>query len=358
MIEKLNIQGLKSFKDISVDLKPLTLLAGLNNSGKSTLIQSIRMYIAAAKHNSPLLEGYGGVNDIRSNSVSPTSVIKIGMEFSNSTKDEMQLSETFLAKPKKCPETIYISADRFGPKTSLPMNQSLDGLPDIGERGEFVIDYIKKLTDYGYLVPEELVHENSQGKTFEYALEGWLTEIAPSVEFKFSTNPKADVSHLEINSFRPTNVGFGLSYTLPIIAALLGASASLKNAPEHDERIAKWEQSKAENGRLLILENPEAHLHPQGQTAMGKLIALVAANGVQVVVETHSDHLMDGVRIAVKEQKLKSNETVFHYFSKSENSQTIINTPKLDVNGKLDFWPPGFFDQTLKNRAVLAKRSS
>lgn len=358
MIEKLDVQALKSIKEITIELKSLTLLAGLNNSGKSTFIQSMRMYIAAAKGNSPLLEGYGGVSDIRSNFTSSTSKIKVGMKFSDGTQGEMQLSEGSVVAPNKCPETLYISADRFGPKTSLPMNQSLDAVPDIGDRGEFVIDYIKKLTDYGYLVPENLVHKDSQGKTFEYALEGWLTEIAPGVEFKFNTNPKADISHTEINNFRPTNVGFGLSYTLPIIAALLGASAYLKDASAHDKWIAEWEQSKIKNGRLLILENPEAHLHPQGQTAMGRLIALVAESGIQVVVETHSDHLMDGIRIAVKEQKLKSNEAVFHYLSKNENGETVINTPKLDGDGKLDYWPPGFFDQTLKNRAILAKRRS
>ena len=357
MINQLEIQALKSFKANVITLKPLTLLAGLNNSGKSTFIQSIRMYLAAFKGDSPLLEGYGGVSDIRSNLTVATSKIKVEMKFSNGTKDEIQLSEGSVVAPNKCPETLYISADRFGPKTSLPMNQSLDAVPNIGDRGEFVIDYIKKLTDYGYLVPDILVHENSQGKTFEYALEGWLTEIAPGVEFKFNTNPKADISHAEINNFRPTNVGFGLSYTLPIIAALLGASAYLKDTSEQDERITAWEKSKAESGRLLILENPEAHLHPQGQTAMGKLIALVAASGIQVIVETHSDHLMDGIRIAVKEQKLKSDDAVFHYFSKTESGETIINTPKLDGNGKLDYWPPGFFDQTLKNRAILAKRS-
>ncbi|MEY8200166.1 MAG: DUF3696 domain-containing protein [Colwellia sp.] len=358
MIEQLYIQALKSFKEKRIDLKPLTLLAGLNNSGKSTFIQSIRMYLAAFKGDSALLEGYGGVSDIRSNLTSSTAEIKVGLKFLDGSEGEMVLAENSFVAPQKCPETIYISADRFGPKTSLPMSQSLDSAPVIGDQGEFVIDYIQKLTDYSYLVPENLIHKNSQGKTFEYALEGWLTEIAPGVEFKFNTNPKADIAHTEVNNFRPTNVGFGLSYTLPIIAAALGASAYLNKTSDQECWVKDWEKSKEENGRLLILENPEAHLHPQGQTAMGRLIALVAASGVQVVVETHSDHLMDGIRIAVKEQELNSEDAVFHYLSKDESGETVINTPKLDGAGKLDSWPAGFFDQTLKNRAILAKRNS
>lgn len=54
---------------------------------------------------------------------------------------------------------------------------------------------------------------------------------------------------------------------------------------------------------LVILENPEAHLHPRGQTEMGKLIASVAHSGCQVIVETHSDHLFDGIRIYAKIMK-------------------------------------------------------
>ena len=358
MIKQLEVQALKSFKEKRIDLKPLTLLAGLNNSGKSTFIQSIRMYLAAFKGESPLLEGYGSVSDIRSNLTSATSKIKVGMKFYDGSEDEMVLTENSVIAPKKCPDTIYISADRFGPKTSLPMSQSLDLAPMIGDRGEFVIDYIQKLTDYNYLVSDSLIHGHSQGKTFEYALEGWLTEIAPGVEFKFNTNPKADIAHAEVNNFRPTNVGFGLSYTLPIIAAALGASAYLNETSDQENWVQDWEQSKKENGRLLILENPEAHLHPQGQTAMGRLIALVAAEGVQVIVETHSDHLMDGIRIAVKEKNLKPDDAVFHYLSKEGNGETIIKTPKLDGGGKLDSWPAGFFDQTLKNRAVLARRNN
>jgi len=124
---------------------------------------------------------------------------------------------------------------------------------------------------------------------------------------------------------------------------------------------AQWEDSekqklKAEVGTLVLLENPEAHLHPKGQTSIGRLIALAVASGVQVIVETHSDHLMDGIRIAVKEGILSSDMTTFHYLTLEKEGFTSIETPKLQPNGKLDFWPKGFFDQTMHNRAILARR--
>jgi predicted ATPase len=89
---------------------------------------------------------------------------------------------------------------------------------------------------------------------------------------------------------------------------------------------------------------------------MGKLIALAASCGVQIVVETHSDHLMDGIRIAVKEQKIAADKVAFQYFTKKPNEPSEVTSPKLHDNGKLDFWPEGFFDQTLKNRAILARK--
>jgi len=123
-----------------------------------------------------------------------------------------------------------------------------------------------------------------------------------------------------------------------------------------DLRDAYNLELKLEFEGIVLLENPEAHLHPKCQTAMGRLIALAAASGVQVVVETHSDHLMDGIRIAVKQQELAADKTVFHYFSLDQDGVSNVESPKLDSKGKLDYWPKGFFDQTMKNRAILAQR--
>lgn len=357
MINILQIKGFKSFIDKPIDLAGLTLLTGLNNSGKSSVIQAIRMFSSAFNGGSPLLPGHGAVSELRSKYVNANQDIEIAMCFDSGNSEQMRLSDHGVARPELSPEFFYVGADRLGPQPYLPLNLALDARPIVGDRGEFVFDFIQKLVSYDYLIPDQLVHKNSQGRTFEYALSGWLTEIAPGVEFSFETNNKADISHAEIDSYRPTNVGFGLSYTLPIIAATLGAVAVLPDRHEQDEWVENWERSKKERGVLLVLENPEAHLHPQGQTAMGKMIALAAACGVQIIVETHSEHVMDGVRIAVK-QGLISNEAVkFHYLSKTKEGLTEIATPILSADGKLDTWPDGFFDQTLKNRAILAKRT-
>lgn len=358
LINKLHIKGFKSFVDEEIPLANLTLLAGLNNSGKSSVIQALRMYSAAFNDASPLLNGHGEVSDLRSDFVSANDDIFVSLGFDKGQQGTMVLSDHNVVKPNIGPEFFYVGADRLGPQSFLPLNLSLDARPKVGDRGEFVFDFVKKLEEYRYILPDLLIHKASQGKTFEYVLQGWLTEIAPGVKFSFSTNKKADISHAEIDNYRPTNVGFGLSYTLPIIAATLGAAAKAPTLVEQDDWVMHWENLKVKNGVLLVLENPEAHLHPQGQTAMGKMIALAAACGVQIIIETHSEHVMDGVRIAVKQGLVSSESVKFHYLSKNEKGQTKVDTPKIDNDGKLDFWPNGFFDQTLKNRSILAKRKS
>src|SRR5690606_34572833 len=94
---------------------------------------------------------------------------------------------------------------------------------------------------------------------------------------------------------RPSNVGFGLTYSLPLVVACL---------------IAK-------PGSVLLLENPEAHLHPQGQAALGELIVRAARDGVQILVETHSDHVLNGIRLAVKRQLISKDDVVVHYFQRA-----------------------------------------
>ena len=129
--------------------------------------------------------------------------------------------------------------------------------------------------------------------------------------------------------YRATNVGFGLSYTLPVLAALLSPP-----------------------GSLCLIENPEAHLHPRGQTKLADLAVRASLAGVQVIVETHSDHFIDGVRIAVRDGLIRPDQTAFHYFER-EGGKTVVSSPQVDADGRLSSWPAGFFDQHEENLARL-----
>jgi predicted ATPase len=80
------------------------------------------------------------------------------------------------------------------------------------------------------------------------------------------------------------------------------------------------------------------------------LLALVAADGVQLIVETHSDHILNGIRLAVKKGLLASDKVALHFFARSlKTGESEVQSPALLQNGKLSNWPTGFFDQWEKS---------
>ena len=129
-------------------------------------------------------------------------------------------------------------------------------------------------------------------------------------------------------------MGFGLSYTLPIIVALLSSTII--------------------PGTVVLIENPEAHLHPKGQTEMGRLISLCVSCGSQVIVETHSDHLFDGIRIYTKQHEGFSDEMRAYWFEQSRDAGTSVIKVTVDKDGRYTTdYPPGFFDQFENNASAL-----
>jgi len=172
---------------------------------------------------------------------------------------------------------------------------------------------------------------------------GWLQQLSPGVRLDANALKGTDEVLLEFrymgksrearsDTYRPTNVGFGLTYNLPIVVACLAAPP----------------------GALLLLENPEAHLHPRGQAALGELISKCANDGVQIIVETHSDHLLNSIRLAVKRKTIDESKVVLHFFQRSiETGEAFVQSPALFDNGRLSNWPEGFFDQWDKDVDAL-----
>ena len=125
---------------------------------------------------------------------------------------------------------------------------------------------------------------------------------------------------------RPMHTGFGLTQVFPVVVAGLSANAN----------------------DLLLIENPEVHLHPAGQAAMGGFPAEVASAGVQIVIETHSDHILNGIRRAVKADALSHENAALHFFRPRAEAGGVrpqVESPAMDDKGNIDTWPDGFFDQ-------------
>lgn len=108
----------------------------------------------------------------------------------------------------------------------------------------------------------------------------------------------------------------------------------------------------ARPGQLVYIEQPEIHLHPRAEVAMASLLAKAAARGVRVVVETHSSLLLLGVQSQVADKKLGAELVKLHWFTRSDTSgATTVASADMDEAGRFGDWPEDFDDVTLKAQA-------
>jgi predicted ATPase len=220
----------------------------------------------------------------------------------------------------------YVSADRIGPRDFYP-RESFPEFPNVGSKGQFAVDVLAKTGDKQVKSPLCL---RASEPTVMYQVSAWMNYI-------FSGG-RVDITHFEaniismrmnadssINRFKPVNVGFGYSYLLPIVVSGL----------------------VAEPGDILIVENPEAHLVPSAQSRIANFLAKVSQAGVQVFIESHSEHILNGLRIAVKEKICRHEETNIIFFE-GDKAYSIKKIPVTE-EGKIKNWPDNFFDQAEKD---------
>ena len=320
MIQQVELKGFKCFEETSIALKPLTLLTGLNSSGKSSVIQAIEMAEAYRRSNGRtfLLSKHGNARELTNSSFADFEIDVCSDNYSV----HLDTAGGRSAFDGEMTDSIfYLEAGRMGGINSIDIF-SEDS--EIGSKGENVIRCIDSHWDD--IIPSPLRNSEAEGETFLLNLKAWLKIISPNVKFDYKVNELSDNSYATYNGFRTSNVGFGLSYTLPVIVMLLRASLI--------------------PGSVVLLENPEAHLHPKGQTEMGKMIASAVKAGVQVIVETHSDHLFDGIRIFSKEDGHFSNQFIGYWFELEKNEMSRWENIQINDAGQLVNEPPkGFCDQ-------------
>ena len=230
----------------------------------------------------------------------------------------------------------FVSADRIGPQ-EFYQKSTLSEFPHVGTKGEFAVNLLDKLA-------QELVNETlclgDDARTLITQTQAWLGTILNPLTIKI--NPlKVNILELLIGGFKPSNVGFGYSILLPIIVTGL---------------IAK-------PGEKIIIENPEIHLHPKAQSALIEFLVKVANTGVQIFVESHSDHVLNALRVATKENRLSPEDTSILFFATNPaNNANDITSILIDENGKLHKKsnegtsakiPKGFFDEWTNSMAKL-----
>lgn len=368
----LKINQFKCFVDADISINNLTVMAGANGNGKSTTIQALLYFRRTIEHCGEWIDGKYVLNKVNGMNVPLNGVYCLALGSSsfvlnrNAEDNEITLglfneqqevlvtyevdnrdAKLYLSpkSPQKTEitnfaifkqEFYYLNAERIGPR----VNQSLQffDYPNAGWQGETTAQVIGLENGY-YKIDDNRKFAQNQSNYIIDQVNSWLDFIMKGVKIKVETNPNTLTSQILIeNQYTvsdptlSTNLGFGISYILPILATGL---------------IAK-------KGSFFIIENPEAHLHPSAQSRIGRFLAMVASNGVNVIIETHSDHLVNGIQLAVAEKKIDYNDVTINFFQHNIDSlQPEVHPITITSNGELSDWPSGFFDQTQIDFAEL-----
>lgn len=380
MLRLLELKHFKCFELLRLPLGNLTILSGTNASGKSSVLQSFMLLHQTMRDHEwssrLVLNGdiaqVGTVSDIV-DQVSSRERFEIGVsdeevrcnwEFSGERGDmsanldhvaidndalptpnvlrwllPIDVDEAILSLSSRIRELDYISAERDGPREVYPILDKF-GIRGVGSRGEYAVSALfhggedpidAKLSLQG-IVP-----------TLSRHVEGWLDMFFPGCRIDVSRVANTNTATLGIRTsddtgfLRPIHCGFGITQILPIIVAVLTASV------DHANRSS-----------LILIENPEVHLHPAGQALMGSFLAKAAHSGVQLIVETHSDHVLNGVRRAVKSGNAESDDIAIHFLQDRFKHESQVLSPIIDNAGNIDAWPDGFFDQFDKDLNYFA----
>lgn len=350
--EALTINNFKCFDHLEVSFPSLTVLVGANGMGKSTVVQSLLLMRSVKENDNDFIKlngPYGlalGTNEsvlcqtsksnridfaIREERGEDIAKIRLRSDSKHERLDLNMITDRDVVYKEKglfAEEFYYLSAERTGPRIAQKM-VPLEYM-HTGTFGEFSAQI---LSDKFLKIDKNRRHPSYSALYLYMHTNAWLNEILPGVEVTAVRNTSMQVSQVKIrNSFisdfvESTNIGFGISYSLPIVIQGLIAKA----------------------GRYFIVENPEAHLHPAAQTEMGKFLAMLAEKGLRVIVETHSDHLLDGIQLYLANHEKLREDVVIYHFSMGLNKQPVIKTITYDSQLDYSSWPKGFMDQTSIN---------
>ena len=365
MINSVELINFKCYKKYEFVFSNLTVFCGNNSAGKSTSIQSILLAFQNNFSSNIKLSGDyiqpGSYYDIHNRDAEEDSlIISIGTNVGNiswgyeeidfdSEKRKFVQEAALPLVPADSNVNVqsalrksyennfsYLTAERLGPRSNYPYSTQRRSRYWMGIHGEFAPQVLNDVVESTVSLPEKdaRCHAKSNSHTVADNLYEWMGEISPGVFIKAESHKDADIATSQYqfgeHTFRAVNVGFGLSYSLPVVLALLLALP----------------------GSLVIIENPEAHLHPRGQSYLGRLIALTAQAGVQVIIETHSDHVLNGIRLMPRLNLVDSSKIKIYQVN-NEQKEVKVQPITVDNQGQLSEWPELFFDQQLIDMDIL-----
>ena len=377
MFARVDLRDFKCFTLLKLPLRALTLLSGTNASGKSSVIQALAvlhqtmrehewsshlMLNGNAVHLGTTADVVDQVHGHRACGISlqeddrsyvqweaegertdmAMAVKRVRAEFADGGSRDVDGSEPLhYLLPRDALSSVSarsladrlrqltcLTAERLGPRETYPLEDPRHA-PVVGPQGQHTASILYSGDERHVL---KGLATSGTAPTLLHQAQARMDGFFPGCEFVVEKVPKANSVTLGIRTsrsmefHRPVHTGFGLTQVLPIVVAALSA----------------------DEDSLLLIENPEVHLHPAGQAHMGEFLTEVAAAGIQVIIETHSDHVLNGIRRAVKRSALSPEAAALHFFrprKDDDESAVQVQSPVLDRDGNIDLWPDGFFDQ-------------
>ncbi len=388
MFHSISLQNFKMYRENTTfsNLKNINILTGVNGRGKSTLLHALllpKQSLAESKTaqhitlNGEYVE-LGNAKDVKNECANRSEQIQIcygvydhtlqfKMSVPNDASQKLQIDSLSIDSVMYSPEDgawnnlmpekaeniseeltklfnsiLYISAERIGPK--LNYSPAVDNdIVDPKGKGCACVFYNHQHDSINSTMIETLPdffpgmsNEDFLDSSFNGVLEFWLGKMFDETKIHAEYVSSANIYVLNYTTSgntresKPTNVGFGYSYVLPILVAGL---------------LAKCDD-------VLIVENPEAHLHPQAQSVLGKFLAWISLhNGIQVFVETHSEHIVNSFRVLIAQGNMSPQELNMLFFDKDFDKYARVIP--VDEKGKIDSWPPRFFDQEEKDLDII-----
>ncbi len=376
MITQIDLRHFKCFRLLKLFMRPLTLLTGLNASGKSSVIQALALLHQTMREHEwstrlalngdtvqlgtaeDVIDKITGKLGFEIGLVDDVAMYRWGFEGDRTGMSLGVVRVNIGSKSLDNPETLhhllppkfdrsmsdrlcrmtYLTAERLGPRETY-MLEGLGLTSVVGPTGDNAVSVL-------YAGRDERVSESVAVRgvppTRMRQVEARMGSFFPGCELAMTKIPRANAVTLgirtsrDVDFHRPSHTGFGITQVLPIVVAALSA----------------------QRNDLLVIENPEVHLHPAGQAMMGVFLAQVAVAGVQVILETHSDHVLNGVRRAVKNRTLPPEDVALHFFRPRQEAEregiAQVQSPLIDGDGNIDDWPEDFFDQFDKDMNYFA----
>ena len=364
MIYTLDIENYKCFHQQCISFGKITVLAGANSAGKSSVIQALllsriiherlcavnfaRVNGITAPLNGQYQLSLGNIAEVLNHDANEDIIrFTFNRQVGSVARIELLAERSQAAYELPLIATIpdhqpfpsyslfadqfhYLNAERIGPR----LKYEVESMPylRVGAQGE---NSLHVLSHQQFPIDDSrTVKESKLLPVLFQQTQEWMSFIVPGVSIdKVGLLGKIKTAEVSYGESSPPNVGFGVSYVLPIV--LSGLIAAEKS--------------------MLIVENPEAHLHPSGQSRIGQFLGRMAAAGVQVVVETHSEHVINGIRVATLDSALSPDDALVNFFSRTDDDQPHVTTIHFTQKGDLDQWPRDFFDQQQQDFARIIR---